>query len=164
VAAYVAVNLDGEAARRGRPIEAGEVEMATWGMYLRGKAVSAPAYVRALQTVHAFGRAAAALWDRYDVLLTSTLGTPAIPIGALRGPKLSLDGYVERLFDFMPNTQAFNHSGQPAMTVPLAWSKGGLPIGIQFAGRYADEALLFRLAGQLEAARPWAHLRPPAFS
>ena len=62
---------------------------------------------------------------------------------------------VQRLFSYMPNTQAFNNTGQPAMSVPLAWSGGGLPIGMQFVGRMGDEATLFRLAGQLEQARPW---------
>ena len=62
---------------------------------------------------------------------------------------------AERLFAFMPNTQAFNNTGQPAMTVPLAWSASGLPIGMQFVGRMGEEATLFSLAGQLERARPW---------
>ena len=55
----------------------------------------------------------------------------------------------------MPNTQAFNNSGQPCMSIPLAWSAGGLPLGIQFVGRMADEATLFRLAAQIEQATPW---------
>ncbi|MDH3499810.1 MAG: amidase, partial [Acidimicrobiia bacterium] len=49
---------------------------------------------------------------------------------------------------------------QPSMSVPLHWHEG-LPIGVQFTARYADEATLFRLAAQLEAARPWRHMIPP---
>ena len=60
----------------------------------------------------------------------------------------------------MPNTQPFNISGAAAMSVPLAWNKDGLPIGIQFVAPNGDEATLLRLAGQLETARPWAHKRP----
>jgi amidase/6-aminohexanoate-cyclic-dimer hydrolase len=52
-------------------------------------------------------------------------------------------------------------SGQPAMSVPLAWNKAGLPLGMMFAARFGDEATLFRLAGQLEQARPWKNKLPP---
>ena len=150
--ASVVANVEAEAERRGRPLADGDLEAATLRVYHRGKAESAAAYVRAVQTLHAYGRAAASLFETYDVMLLATLGRPAIPIGYLfEDPKL----LVERLFSYMPNTQAFNNSGQPAMTVPLAWSKGGLPIGIQFAARTGAEGLLFRLAGQLEQARPW---------
>jgi amidase len=99
-------------------------------------------------------------FQRYDVLISSTLGSPAIPIGALHGEPLDLEGYPSRLFAFMPNTQLFNVTGQPAASVPLAWSEGGLPIGVQFAARQCEEALLLSLAGQLERAAPWAHRRP----
>ena len=108
--------------------------------------------MQGLQALHAYARVEAELFEAYDVLLLSTLGSPAIPIGYVL-EDTSLIG--ERLFAFMPNTQAFNTPGQPAMTVPLAWSRYGLPIGMQFVARMGGEATLFRLAGQLEQAHPW---------
>jgi len=121
-------------------------------IYRRSLSEGGGAYVRAVQALHAYGRAAATLFETYDVMLLGTLGRPAIPIGWLfEDPK----AITQRLFSYMPNTQAFNNSGQPAMSVPLAWSAGGLPIGVQFAAKIGDEATLFRLAGQLERARPW---------
>ncbi|MEO8927583.1 MAG: amidase, partial [Caulobacteraceae bacterium] len=118
VAASVAATLDTEAARRGRPIGEGDVEAVTWALYQRGRGVSGAAYIQALQAAHAFGRTVAAFFERWDMLLLSTLGRPPVPIGWLRGDPPDPAGYVERLFAFMPNTQAFNVTGQPAMTVP----------------------------------------------
>jgi len=66
---------------------------------------------------------------------------------------------TERFYRFGPNTQIFNMTGQPAMSVPLAW-EGNTPIGVQFAGRVGDEATLFRLAGQIEKAQPWFDRTP----
>ena len=61
-------------------------------------------------------------------------------------------------------TSLFNSAGNPAVSVPLAWSRSGLPIGVQFAARFGDEATLFRLGAQLEGAQPWFARRPPAAS
>ena len=152
ISASVAAELDAEVERRGRPLQAADIEGLTMATYRRGKTVDAAAYVQGIQTLHAYARAQAALFETYDVLLLSTLGSPAIPIGWItEQPQL----VGERLFAFMPNTQAFNNTGQPAMTVPLAQSRSGLPIGLQFVARMGSEAVLFRLAGQLEQARPW---------
>jgi amidase/6-aminohexanoate-cyclic-dimer hydrolase len=62
---------------------------------------------------------------------------------------------------YMPATAMFNMSGQPAMSMPLAWNAAGLPLGMMFAARFGDEATLFRLAAQLEQERPWKHRLPP---
>ena len=158
VAASVAAMLEAEGLKRGRPIGDDEIEPVTVATWRRGMGVTGSAYVQALQAAHAYGRVMAAFFERYDVLLMSTLGSPAVPVGWLRcDPAI----YAERLFAFMPNTQAFNVTGQPAMTVPLATSGQGLPIGLQFTARTGEEALLFRLAGQLEQASPWRDRRPP---
>ncbi len=158
ISASIAAELDAEAERRGRPVEDADVEALTMMTYRRGKAVDAASYVRRIQALHAYARAQAALFEAYDVLLLSTLGSPAIPIGWItEQPQL----IGERLFAFMPNTQAFNNTGQPAMTVPLAMSRSGLPIGVQFVARMGAESTLLRLAGQLERASPWFNRTAP---
>ena len=59
-----------------------------------------------------------------------------------------------------PNTQLFNQTGQPAVSLPLAQGATGLPIGLQFAAPYGREDLLIQVASQLEAAHPWRERRP----
>jgi Asp-tRNA(Asn)/Glu-tRNA(Gln) amidotransferase A subunit family amidase len=158
IAASVAADLEAEAERRGRPIGPDEIEPLTMANYRRGLALEAPTYVRGIATIHAYGRAVAELFKTCDVLLLSTLGQPAIPIGWLFEDRAQI---AERVFSFMPNTQPFNNTGQPAMTVPLAWSAAGLPIGLQFVGRIGEEGRLLSLAAQLEQARPWFDKVPP---
>ena len=65
------------------------------------------------------------------------------------------------IFSYVSFTPLFNTTGQPAISLPLHWSAAGVPIGVQIAGRFGDEATLLRLAAQLEEARPWAAKRPP---
>ena len=86
-------------------------------------------------------------------------------LGALRASAvMKAMGALERaagtVFDWMSYTPVANMTGQPAMSVPLSWSADGLPIGVHFTGRYADEATLFRLAAELELAAPWREKRP----
>jgi amidase len=68
---------------------------------------------------------------------------------------------ADKSLERVPNTQLFNMTGLPAMSVPLGMSSGGLPIGMQFASGFGRDGLLFQLAGQLERARPWIDRRPP---
>jgi amidase len=102
-------------------------------------------------------------WNDVDVVVTPTLALKPVPIGWTWA---DADGDPSRAFArqvlFTPFTAVVNATGQPAISVPLAWSADGLPIGVQVIGRHFAEATLIRLAAQLEEARPWARRRPPA--
>ena len=102
-----------------------------------------------------------AFFERYDLLLTATLAQPPLQLGQIDATATDVGRYVEFLFgEITPLTPLFNQTGGAAMTVPLAWSDDGLPIGIQFGGALGDEPKLIRLAAQLEQAQPWAERRP----
>jgi amidase len=105
-------------------------------------------------------REAAALFDEFDVYLTPVTGTPPPRIGHIDPLNPDPTELNQRQAESFPFSPPFNMTGQPAMSVPLAWSGDGLPLGMQFAARYGDEGTLFRLAGQLEEARPWRQRRP----
>jgi Asp-tRNA(Asn)/Glu-tRNA(Gln) amidotransferase A subunit family amidase len=92
---------------------------------------------------------------KYDVILTPTLGAPPPQLGYFDTVNTPFEELLKCQFDHIPFTWLHNVTGLPAMSVPLFWNREGLPIGVQFAGRYADEATLYRIAGQLEEARPW---------
>jgi amidase len=97
----------------------------------------------------------------YDVFLAPTLCSPPLKIGELNTMSDDLSHIAPVLRRYMPGTSMFNMSGQPAMSVPLAWNEAGLPLGMMFAARFGDEATLLRLAAQLEQVRPWKDRRPP---
>jgi len=160
VSAATAANLENEATRRGSPILPAEIETLTWLIYQNGLAFTGVQVAQAIQHLHALSRRLADFFERYDVLLLATNGKPPVPKGSIDMNAVDLSDYAERLYTFIPNTQPFNVGGQPAMSVPLAWSDDGMPIGVQFVSRGGGEATLFRLAGQLERAQPWFHKVP----
>jgi amidase len=99
------------------------------------------------------------LWDEVDVLLTPGLATTAI--AAEGGFDRSALVAFDRAARFTPWTAVFNITGQPAIAIPAGLGEDGLPLSVQLVGRPGDEALLYSLAAQIEAARPWADQRPP---
>ena len=123
---------------------------------------TAPAYLSALQMVQLVARQVAGFFTRYDVWLTPTLGEPPVPLGTFDSPEDNPLAGLARAAAFVPFTPIANMTGQPAMSVPLFWNDADLPIGTHFIGRFGDDATLFRLAAQLEAARPWSGRLPPA--
>ena len=125
----------------------------------RAKPRSSADYVRASAGLQLRARALAQSWARYDVVLTPTLARPPVPVGWVLEPDDPWEQF-RRAADFSPFTASVNVAGLPAASVPFAWNDDGLPIGIHLIGRAAGEAVLFRLAAQLEEARPWAERRP----
>lgn len=159
-----------------------DFELGTWILGLLGRQCRAPEFSRALDLIQRTGRQIGEFFEKYDVLLTPTLAMPPLVTGALqpKGSQLvamkllgrlnagglistlsGIDVLAEHVFEFMPYTPPFNVTGQPAMSVPLHWNDEGLPVGMQFVGRYGDEATLLRLAAQLEKAQPWSERVPP---
>ncbi|MFZ5867865.1 MAG: amidase [Thermodesulfobacteriota bacterium] len=135
-------------------------EPLTFALYEQGREVRASQYLRAVTSLQRLTRGIARFFADCDVLLTPVLAEPPVPLGTFDAPKDNPMKAWERIAAFAPYTAAFNATGQPAMSVPLFWNKDGLPIGSHFVGRFGDEATLFRLAAQLEQARPWAARRP----
>jgi amidase len=134
-------------------------ELNRW--YLAGAAATtSPAYAGAIGRLQLRARRIVSLWADFDLLLTPTLAMPPVPLGwdtEPEDPRVQFD----RAAQFTPFTAAFNVTGQPAVSLPLHWTDGGLPIGVQLVGPPLGEALLFRISSQLEAARPWSDRRPP---
>ncbi|MCY1077462.1 amidase [Archangium lansingense] len=179
VAANTSVQLEEIGQQRGKPVDATDVEPSTWALAQLGNILTAADLQRARNAMHRAGRMMAAFHERYDLFLDATLAYPPIRIGelALKPAELAalsvlrklplkpaflklLDELAGNSLEKTPNTQLFNQTGQPAMSVPLYWNAAGLPVGVQFAARFGDEATLFRLASQLEQARPWAGRKP----
>jgi len=139
------------------------LEATTWACYQFGQTLKASELLQALDINAMVSRRVGVFFSEYDVLLSPTVARLPLLIGELNANSLGVDAiqWAEQIFTYAPFTSLFNTTGQPAVSLPLGWSRDGLPIGMQFVGRFADEATLFRLAGQLEQARPWKAKRPP---
>ena len=140
------------------------VEACTLAMLRHGATLTAVELLDGYNDCNAIGRAIGTFFEDADVLLLPSVARLPWKLGELDQHDQSLDGdaWVRKLFtDYAPFTAMFNITGQPAISLPLAWSDAGLPIGVQLVGRYADEATLLHLAGQLEQALPWAARVPP---
>jgi amidase len=143
----------------GRPVTDQDLE--PWTLGLRQYFVEHRAGLEAaIATLHASVATCEEFFTRYDLLLTPTLAQLPPRIGWL-GPDVPFETGMERLMGLVGFTPVQNASGQPAMSVPLNWSKAGLPIGSHFAARAGAERTLLELAYQLEEARPWSARLPP---
>ncbi len=138
-----------------------QFEPLTWALMEMGRGITASGYLAAVSGLQGVTRDLARQAEGYDLWLTPTLAEPPPPLGTFESPADNPLYGIARAAGFVPFTPICNVTGQPAMSVPLYWNGEGLPIGVHFIARFGDEATLFRLAAQLEEARPWADRRPP---
>ncbi|HSB12264.1 MAG TPA: amidase [Blastocatellia bacterium] len=156
----IARTLADAAKTLGRSVTENDVEPVTWSMSQSGRGTDVIAYSRAIAATHQVGLAMARFQEKYDVILSPVLAKPPVRLGVLSLSPESMQAFVKEITEFGPYTALYNVTGQPSMSVPLHWTRDGLPVGVMFSGRFGDEATLFRLAAQLEKARPWAARKP----
>jgi len=147
----------------GREPEPEELEPLTWATLKAGRRQTGPDVMRSLQETRMLNRKTLAAFEHFEVFLCPVMGEPPTEIGFLDPINLEPKEVNRRQGRVYPYTAPFNYSGQPSMSLPLAMSEAGLPLGMMFTARYGDEATLFRLAGQLEREVPWADRRPPIY-
>jgi amidase len=153
----------------GREVTPADVERLTWAQYEQGRAASAIDYLRAVNGAHAWTRRMAEWWapptlggQAFDLLLTPTMAEPPVLLGEIDPDAEEPFEALGRATPFAVYTAPFNVTGQPAMSVPLSWEASrNLPIGVQLVAAHGREDVLFQVAAQLEAARPWHDRRPP---
>jgi amidase len=169
----------------GRKAKTSDVETLTWTIGLLGRTLSAGDFAKAKQDWGPAGRAMGRFHQKYDLFLTPTMAYPPVKIGELQpkpyerlamkvvnalglGVILKAAGLIDQMAEASlsktPFTQLANLTGQPAMSVPLHWTQDGLPVGVHFMARFGEEAALFRLAAQLEKARPWFDKHGPVWA
>lgn len=145
----------------GRTPTENDFEGLTWSLYQHGKQIPATQYLLSVAMLQIASRQIAHFHETYDCWLTTTLGTPPIKLGTIDIHERDVMKGMAALADYVPFTPIQNATGQPAISLPLHWTRDGLPVGVMFTGRFGDEATLLRLAGQLEQARPWRDRHPP---
>jgi amidase/6-aminohexanoate-cyclic-dimer hydrolase len=157
----VCATLEARARTLGRALSQNDVEAVTWKRAVDGRSFTAADYAASVATAHRTGRAVARFFADHDLLLTPTMCQLPYRLGVL--DMMNTDGaaYMAALQASTGFTTLFNFTGNPAITLPLGWSRSGLPIGVQFAAPFGDEATLLRIAAQLESAQPWSHRHAP---
>lgn len=162
VQANVAAMVAAREAELGRACREDELEPMNWKVLQRGRRIAATDYLAGLNAVHRGARQVAALFERIDVLLTPAMPAAELPQGFASLAAASGRSFGAELAQCIGFTSLFNGTGQPAATLPFARSGNGVPVGIQLAARFGADGLLFRLAAQIEQARPWTGLAPEA--
>jgi amidase len=161
--AFTAASVNALATAFNRKPGPDNLEAVTLACYEDGKRFSAVDLLNAMAHGNLVSRQVGKFFEGVDVFVTPTIARAPAPLGELDQNRAGLSAmeWTRQVFTYVPFTPLFNSTGQPAMSLPLHWTADGLPVGVQFVGRFGDEATLIRLASQIEEAQPWAGRRPP---
>ncbi len=162
-AAFTALSVDSAASAFKRKPGPDNLEAVTLACYEDGKRLTALDLLSAEAHGNQLSRSVGAFFQNVEALVTPTIARPAAPLGELDQNRKGMTAmeWTRQIFSYCPFTPLFNTTGQPAISLPLHWTPAGVPVGVQIAARFGDEASLIRLASQLEQARPWVKRRPP---
>lgn len=158
------MGLDALGAMMGRKPGPDNLQTTTWAFYEYGKKVTTADLYGAIDVFNRLNQSVGAFFETYDLFVTPTCMSAAPLIGDLScNPKGPVDAaqWSEKMNAIDSFMAVFNTSGHPAISLPLHWTPGGLPVGVQFAARFADEATLFQVASLCEEALPWRDRQPP---
>ena len=158
-----AAGIDGAARALGRTPSPELFEPLSWGLYERGKQISGSDFQLAVSMIQRLSRQIATFFEDVDAWLTPTLALPPVKLGTFDTNEGDFERAFRTMLEYLPFTPIFNATGQPSVSLPLCQSSAGLPLGVMFTGRFGDEGLLYRIAGQLERARPWIGRKPPVW-
>ena len=161
IAAHLRATLEARGEALGRAVVQDDVENLSWFMFQTVGSVGAAEYAKAVKLIHQSTRAVEGFLADFDLLVTPTMAGPPSPLGRLSLSNPDVPAFLAGLQESTAFSQLLNASGNPAVSVPLAWNADGLPIGSQLVARFGDEATLFRVGAQLEDARPWFDRRAP---
>ena len=153
-ASGLTTSVDLSAKTTGKTPTRDEFEGLTWSLYQFGKTITAAQYQLCWASLQRVSRQVAAWQQPYDALITPVLATPPMKLGTVNFEETDLMKGFAPITGYVPFAAGQNITGQPAISLPLAWSKAGLPIGVQFVGH-----VLLQLAAQIE----WSNKRPPVY-
>jgi amidase len=159
-ASNFAANMQRWVEQLGREPAEGELGPLARRAYAAGQRLTGQQAFWGFQQLRLMNRQILAAFEDIDVYLSPVMATPSPRADWLDPLMEDLKEFDRRQAATYPYTPPFNFTGQPSLSLPLWESAEGLPIGMMFTGRFADEATLFRLAGQLEKDAPWKDRRP----